>query len=216
MPKKAPAAPESAAPTAPDPGEAALAAAIADVDRAPAQTVDALPEWAQKIVHDSRAEAAQYRTSAKTAADDAQKHVMDTISAALGLNADLNPDVLAESLRTSQAEAAQNARNLAVYKAAAAAGANPERLMDSRSVMEQLSSIDPTDITAITAAIQAATAANPYLKAVQAAASSGTPMAGSHEDGQLTEEQFASIANDPNAILAAFDSGKLTRLMGGA
>lgn len=197
-----------------DPGEAALAAAIADAAKPDPETVDSLPEWAQKIIRDTRQEAATFRTSAKTAAERAAQEMADKVGALLGLKPDLNPDVLAQSLAQSQQEAAQRARELAVYKAAGVVGADPTKLLDSNSVMSAIADIDAADPAALTAAIKAAVAANPYLKAAQAAPASGTPLAGSGEQGQLTEEQFAAIANDPYAIVAAQKSGLLKRILG--
>lgn len=209
MADEAPATPEPV-----DEGESALAAAIAAADAPESQTLDTQPDWVQKIVRDARAEAAQYRTTAKTAAQAAQQELTDKMAALLGLKPELDPETLAASLKQSQSEAQARARELAVYKAAVASGANVDRLMDSRSVMDSVADIDPTDIAAITAAITAATTANPYLKATQAAASSGAPLSGTHEDGQMTEAQFAAIANDPAAVLAAYDAGKLDRIRG--
>lgn len=200
-----------------DPGEAALASAIAEASTPAPETVDALPSWAQKIVHDARAEAATHRTSAKTAAEKAQQELTDKIAVALGLKPDAatDPAALTASLTQAQTDAQNAARQLAIYKAAGTTGADPNRLLDSNSFMTSVAGIDPGDGAAITAAIQSAIAGNPILKAVQAAAASGAELGGSGEQSQLTEEQFARIANDPEAIVAAQNAGLLRNILGG-
>lgn len=199
-----------------DAGEAALAAAIAAAET-PAESVESLPDWAQKIIHDTRQEAANHRTTAKTAAEKAQQELTDKIAVALGLKPDAatDPAALTASLTQAQTEAQAAARQLAIYKAAGVAGADPGRLLDSNSFMSSVGGIDPTDGAAITAAIKSAMAGNQFLKAVQAAAASGGELGGTGEQGQLTEEQFARIANNPEAIVEAQKAGKLRNLLGG-
>ena len=213
MPEETPVEPVEA-----DPGEAALAAAIASVDTAP-EDVASLPSWAQKIITDARSEAAKARTGARDAATAAQaerQKLIDDLAGMIGLTQpDPNPEVLSQSLKQAQEERAAYLRELAIYKAASQAGADPAKITDSRSVMQTLADVDPNDHAALAAAIQAAVAANPTLRQVQASASSGTPLAGSGESaGQLTEEQFAAIQNDPEAIVAAQKAGRLQRILG--
>lgn len=199
------------APAAPVPAPPAAPAA------APVESVDQLPAWAQKLITDTRKEAGDYRTKAQTAADNAQKELTDKLAVALGLKPDAasDPAALTASLTEAQSKASQSARELAIFKAAAATGADPSRLLDSNSFMSSVAGLDPADGAAISAAISAALSANPLLKAVQAAAASGTELGGSGESGQLTEEQFARIKNDPEAIVAAQKAGLLRNILGG-
>lgn len=211
----APAVP--AAPAAADDaaGEAALAAAIAEANGS--QTVESLPDWAQKLIRDTRTEAATHRTAAKTAGDKATQDLTDKLAVALGLKPDAatDPAALTASLTAAQQQAQNAARELAIYKAAGSAGANPSRLLDSNTFMTSVAGLDPADGAALTAAIKSAIADNPLLKTVQAAVASGGELGGSGESSQFTEEQFARIANDPEAIVAAQKAGLLRNLLGG-
>ena len=199
--------------------EAALAAAIAETSSSSdnVETVESLPAWAQKIIHDTRTEAATHRTAAKTAGEKAQQELTDKIAVALGLKPDAatDPAALTASLTQAQQQAQDAARQLAIYKAAGSAGADPNRLLDSNTFMSSVAGLDPADGAAVTAAIKSAIAGNPLLKAVQAAAASGGELGGSGEQSQFTEEQFARIANDPEAIVAAQKAGLLRNLLGG-
>lgn len=178
-----------------------------------ASNVQELPDWAQKIISDARAGEARYRNEAKTAAETAVKDFSDKFASALGLKeeAAADPEALTKSLTEAQSKAAQSARELAIFKAAAATGADPSRLLDSNSFMTSVAQVDPADGAAITAAIQAAITANNTLKAVQAAAASGTELGGSGETGQITDEQLARMT--PEQITKALKEGKLAHLL---
>lgn len=196
------------------------APADAPVDAAP---VDAAPtetptptlsvEDLQKELSKVRQEAAGHRVAAKTAAEQAQKELTDKLAVALGLKPDAaaDPEALTKSLTDAQATAAKAARELAIFKAASTHGADPNRLLDSNSFMSSVQGLDPTDGAAINAAITAAIAANPNLKAVQAAAASGTELGGSGETGLITNEQLARMS--PEQIAKALDEGKLRHLL---
>lgn len=178
-----------------------------------AEKVEDLPAWAQKIITDTRKEAGDYRTAAKTAADNAQKELTDKLAVALGLKPDAatDPAALTASLTAAQSAAQSAARELAIFKAAASVGADPARLLDSNSFMSSVSGLDPADGAAVTAAINAAVAANPNLKAVLAAAASGTELGGTGETGQITEAQLAQMT--PEEINTALRAGKLKHLL---
>lgn len=202
-----------------DPGEAALAAAIASVESATdPEDVASFSPAAQRMIAGLRSENAKSRIALRDANAGFQterQKLVDEVAGMLGLKPDLNPEVLSESLRQAQDERAASIRELAIYKSASQSGADPAKILDSRSVMQTLADVDPNDHAALAAAIQAAVAANPTLRQVQAAASSGTPLAGSGESaGQLTEEQFAAIQNDPEAIVAAQKAGRLRHILG--
>jgi hypothetical protein len=178
-----------------------------------AETVDSLPSWAQKLITDVRKEAGDYRTAAKTSAEKAQQELTDKLAVALGLKEDAatDPAALTASLTAAQAAAQNAARELAIFKAASATGADPGRLLDSNSFMSSVAGLDPSDGAAVTAAINAAIAANPILKAVQAAAASGTELGGTGEQSQITMQQLAAMSHEQ--IDAARKAGKLQHLL---
>jgi hypothetical protein len=167
----------------------------------------------QKELAKVRQEAANHRINAKNAAEQAQKELTDKLAVALGLKQDaaVDPEALTKSLTEAQSKAQQAVRELAIFKAAAATGADPNRLLDSNSFMSSVAGLDPSDGAGITSAIQAAIAANPILKAVQAAAASGTELGGSGETGRITEEQLARMT--PEQINEALLAGKLQHLL---
>jgi hypothetical protein len=206
---------ETPTPTAP--AVPATPAAPAAEPAAPAPVAESAPslsvEDLQKELAKVRQEAAGHRVAAKTAADDAQKALTDRLAVALGLKPDAaaDPAALTASLTEAQTQAKQAARELAIFKASAATGADPSRLLDSNSFMSSVAGLDPSDGAAVTAAIQAAIAANPILKAVQAAAASGTELGGSGETGQITEQQLAAMS--PEEKVAALRAGKLQHLL---
>lgn len=154
-----------------------------------AQNVADLPDWAQTLIKDTRAEAAASRTNAKaTAAEEATTAVTEKIGRALGLikDGDTAPDAeaLTAQVAEQQAEARAAKVELAVFKAATPTGADPQALLDSRSFLDSIKDIDPTDTAAITAAITKATTDNPRLKATQAAARSGANFSGGTGEGR--------------------------------
>lgn len=191
----------------------AAAAPVAPSAPAPAESVDQLPAWAQKIITDARSGEANYRTKAQTAAEQATKDLVDKLAITLGLKEDAaaDPAALTASLTAAQAKAQESERKLAIFQAAAATGADPSRLLDSNSFMSSIQGLDPSNGAAINAAITAAIAANPILKAIQAAAASGTELGGSGEQGQITDAQLAQMT--PEQITKAFNEGKLAHLL---
>jgi len=178
-----------------------------------AEKVEDLPAWAQKIITDTRKEAGDHRAAAKTAAEKAQKELTDKLAVALGLKPDAatDPAALTASLTAAQTAAQSAVRELAIFKAASSVGADPARLLDSNSFMSSVSGLDPADSAAVTAAINAAIAANPNLKAVLAAAASGTELGGTGETGQITEAQLAQMT--PEEVTTALKAGKLQHLL---
>lgn len=205
-----PVAPPTGAPdatpasTAPPTGQAPAAPPVAPA------TVDDLPDWAQKIVRDARAEAAGSRTAAKTAADtaaeQAKAEMAQTIGKALGLIAGdepADPNKLTEQLSAAQSAARDNAVQLAVYRAAPKAGADPDSLLDSRSFLNALTDIDPDDAAAVTAAIAEAIKTNPKLKVGQAPGASGVDHSGGSGEGAHTlDAQIAEATKAGNHGLA--------------
>lgn len=175
--------------------------------------VEDLPAWAQKLITDTRSEAAKYRTEGKTAAEKAQQELTDKLAVALGLKPDAatDPTALTASLTTAQKQAEDAARQLAVFKAATNI-ADPTRLLDRTSFMTSIAGLDPNDGAALKAAIEAAVAADPTLKKAQAAgASTVDTSGGTGETGQITEEQLARMT--PEEIVEAQKKGLLRNLL---
>lgn len=166
--QSAPQAPQAPTPPAPDQAQAG--------DK-PESTITNLAD-ALKVIDDLRAENARSRTTAKqNAADEARTEIAEAIAQALGLQPDPasapDPQTQVQEL-TAQVEARTQAerqatRELAIYKTAHTAGADPERLLDSRSFLQSITDIDPTNTDALTEAIRTAVTQNPTLKATQAA-----------------------------------------------
>lgn len=181
---------------------------------APASPEPAGPSWdgniaslhpdAQKIIADLRKEAGDNRV-----AKNAETERVNAILKAAGIKTD-EPDPVEVASR-STAEAAAAKRELAIFKAASAAGADPTKLLDSNSFMSSVSGLDPSDGSAVSAAIQAALTANPSLKTARAASASGIPLGGSGEQGQVTEAQLAQMT--PEQIVDAQSKGLLRDLL---
>lgn len=177
-------APQTPAPAAPAPSEP--------------QDVASLPDWAQNLVKDLRAEAGAARTTAKAnAAQEARDALVQDLGKALGLvkDGDTPPDpaTLAAQL-TEQQTAARTAQvELAVYRAATTTGADPAALLDSRTFLDSVKDVDPADAAAITAAITKAITDNPRLKTVQAASKSGADLTG--RTGETTSKTPKNLAD---------------------
>lgn len=135
-------------------------------------------EDALKVIADLRKENARSRTNAKeTAANEARNDIANSIAKALGIVTDdttETPDpaeqvtALTNQVAETKTRAEQAQLELAVYKTAGTAGANPDALLDSRSFMNTIATIDPTDIEAVKVAVTDALTANPTLKATPA------------------------------------------------
>lgn len=193
------------------------------VEPVPVDSVDALPDFAQKMIRELRAEAAANRTKA-TSAEQTRQQTMDAIAKALGLKGDDDPAKAAQTAADERDAAKTVAKNLAVensiLRMAAKQGANPDALTDSRSFMRQLEGIDPAAddfAEKVEAAIKAALEANPALKAqgapVVAPARSGGPVGGGAPvAGQLSREDLKDMSSDQ--IVKAKEDGRLNQLLG--
>lgn len=173
----------------------AVAKAAADKAAADAKTkaaegkVEELPDWAQKIIKDTRGEAAENRTKA-TAAEKKQADALDAIAKALGLKKDeqVDPAELAKQLDEQRDAARQSAVELAVFRGASKHQGDPDALLDSRGFLAKLADIDPTDAkfaSKVDTAIKEAVDSNPKLKTTQAAGSSSAD----HGAGGSGEQQ---------------------------
>ena len=107
------------------------------------------------------------RTNAKAkAAEDARAELTQEFGKLLGFVDNETPADPAELARQIEAEKAARRSTqveLAVYKAAAKAGGDPDALLDSRSFLGTLDDVDPSDSDAVVAAVSAAVEGNPRL-----------------------------------------------------
>lgn len=126
----------------------------------------------------ARDEAYKNRQKANAAAQE-KADLIQTLGKALGLVKDddeqgKGPDAeaLTKQIADEQAKATSAARELAVYKAAASNGADPAKLLDSRSFLSSIENVDHTDDKAISAAIKTAVDGNTSFALARAAGAS--------------------------------------------
>lgn len=141
------------------------------------------PEKAKAEIERLRRENASERTNAKTkAAEDARNGLVQELGKALGLIKDgekaPDPEDLAKQVTEQTTAARQAQTELAVYRAAGKASADPDALLDSRAFLAKIADIDPTDTAKVTKAIEDAVKDNPKLRATQAAGRSGAEFNG--------------------------------------
>lgn len=175
----APVAPAPPAPPVPQPPTPPAAPPGAP----PEGDVKSLPDWAQKMISDARAEAGKERTTAKAnAANEAREQLLKEFGEKLGiLTPEAKPDPAAltaaigekdttiATLTTSNRELSVQ---LALYDHADKHGANPTALRDSVSFMKSLAGLDPTAAdfgTKLDDAIKTAVEANQQLRMVPGA-----------------------------------------------
>lgn len=143
----------------------------------------------------------------------------------LGGTAAPDPEQIARELADTRATAQQRAVEVAVLRAAQAAGADGDALLDSRGFLDKVSKLDPNDPAAIKAAVTDAMTANPRLAATPATptpaapaapaarqASTGADFAGSPGGArQLTQADLATMTKP--AIAKALKDGLLADLL---
>jgi hypothetical protein len=136
-----------------------------------------------KELADTRKEVGKERTTAKeTAAQEARNALVQDLGKALGLIKDEkapppDPAKLTAEIERATAAHRETAIELAVFKGAAAHGADPGALTDSRAFMAQLGKLDPADSAfakKVGEAIKAAVTDNPKLAATPAKSDSGS------------------------------------------
>lgn len=174
-----------------------------------AQKVEDLPDWAQTLVKDLRAENASARTNAKaTAAQEARDALTQELGKALGLVKDdagaPSVEDLTNQVATAQAASRQAAIELAVYRAANQHDGDPAALLDSRAFLAKVTDLDPSAkdfADQIGEAIKEQVETNPKLKVSGPAPSrSGGELGGKHEHqpGQSPAELAALIRKTRN------------------
>ena len=199
-------------------GQASAIENLSDVDK-----VEKLPQWAQRIISEARAGEAAQRTKASEA-DAKTKAILK----AAGIETDeADPVKIAAELETERSTSRQRAVELAVFRAASSAGADPDALLDSRGFLDKVKDLDPSDGQGIRLAIADAIQNNPRLKAqaaepataqpapsAPAAGVSGADFAGGTGAAaqQLTRDQLAGMS--PEDILKAHKDGRLSAVMG--
>lgn len=154
-----------------------------------------LPEWAQNLIKDTRKEAGDYRTAAKTAADAATKELTDKLAEALGIKDPTDPAKLLEQAKASNeattAELLGLKRQISARDAASKGGANAALLLDSASFRTALDALEPADKTFeanLERLVKTTLETQPHLKAARAAGASGVEMTGgSGEPTQITD-----------------------------
>lgn len=126
-------------------------------------------------IKELRRENAKRRThnnaAVQQAQQQAQQDVVQQIGKALGIidDGETTPDAqqLTQQL-TEQTQAAKQAQlELAVYKAASSHGADADALLDSRSFLEKVADLDPTNTDELNAAIKDVVENNPRLQTGQ-------------------------------------------------
>lgn len=178
-----------------------------------------VPEWAKDPakayaeVQRARQEAAADRTASREAA---KAEARTELLKELGLTkADepADPAQLAADLANTRTQAADAARELAIFRNAPA-GTDVQALLDSRAFIAKVGGIDPTDSPALVAAIAEASQGNRY-RTVQAPAQSGMDLTGgdqaqrTYTRAQLRDPVF--YRSNRADIQAAQREGRITR-----
>ncbi|MEV8029263.1 hypothetical protein [Cellulosimicrobium funkei] len=191
-------------------------------DPSPEPSGDEPKTFDEDYVKGLRAEAAKYRTAAKTAADTAIADLTKNIGKTLGLIKDDEPADPAEL--TKQIEAERNAARaaqveLSVFRVAGKHQADADALLDSRAFLTRVKALDPTAddfASQVEDAVKTAVENNPKLRVVQAATKAGSDLSAGNADpkkGQLTREQFAALTVSERA--KAIKDGRVKNLLSG-
>jgi hypothetical protein len=184
-PQDAPPAP-TGEPTTPPPAPGVTDAGTAAGSTGTTQGEPSSPSTSPNV-EALRAEVADWRTKAQSA----QQDFVDKIAKALGINgAGETPTVeqVTDQLTAAQQDARERAVDLAVYRAAGPASADPDALLDSTAFRKRVAELDPAAdgfTEKVTAAITTAVKDNPRLAAGPAAAprSGGEITGGSPTNG---------------------------------
>lgn len=160
------------------------------------EDVSSLPEWAQTLIRKANADAADARTSKTSAEKTAQDRVTAILTAAgidTGEGEDDPVKAAADARETAENDARQARLELAVYKSAPTANADPAALLDSRAFLARAADLDPSDQEAVAGAIRDAIKDNPKLAATQAAPRNSADFTGASGDGAITPEKFRDM-----------------------
>ncbi|MFI2037601.1 hypothetical protein ACH470_23580 [Streptomyces bottropensis] len=228
----APATPTAPATTPPAPVSTPPAPATPPAPTAPPaapqggepQDVASLPAWAQKLITDTRAEAASYRTRAQAVeqgqppAATATAPATPTAPPAPGdaPEGDVSrlPLWAQRAITDGQTAGRRAAVQAAIIQAAPGAGADVARLLDSQSFAATVATVDPTDTAAITQAITTAVTAQPWLSAQATGPARGGADFGGTGAGEVTPAQFAAMSYAERVALHQSDPDTYRRLAG--
>ncbi|MGW2932952.1 hypothetical protein ACWDA7_14040 [Streptomyces sp. NPDC001156] len=148
----------------------------------------------------------------------ANSDLLAKVAEALGLDAGTKPDAdqLTQQLSASQAEVRQSKVEAAVLRTAARLGVDGDALLDSRSFVDSLAELDPSDSAAVEAAVNAVKSrfqkADTGASAPTPPAHSGAPISGSPGGSKpITETELAQMT--PDQIAKAYEDGRLAHLM---
>ncbi|MFE4991418.1 hypothetical protein ACFRH4_08710 [Streptomyces mirabilis] len=150
----------------------------------------------------------------------ANNDLLAKVAEALGLDAGTKPDAdqLTQQLTASQSEVRQSKVEAAVLRTAARLGVDGDALLDSRSFLNSLTDVDPSDSAAVEAAVNAVKTRfqNPSTTTADAVptppARSGAPINGSPGGSKpITEAELARMS--PDQITKAYEDGRLAHLM---
>ncbi|MGW2062800.1 hypothetical protein ACWCO9_19465, partial [Streptomyces sp. NPDC001937] len=203
-PRAQPQAPAPAAPAAPAPAPAAPAAE--------AQSVTSLPDWAQTLIHNTRAEAASWRVQAQQGAAQPQApapapQAPPIVEGDVATLPQWAQQRITDATRQADTQAA-------VYRLAQQTGADPAALLHTPAAMAGIAAVDLADEAALTAAITAAVNAHPWI-----AARPGGPARSGADftpgSGEVTAAQFAAMDYDARIALHTSDPDTYRRLAAG-
>lgn len=139
--------------------------------------IEELPDWAQKHIADLRKENGDRRQANKTAVEEAARKAAEDAYKKMGVTLGLVKADEAPDASKVDSALADSQRELAVYRLAPQ-GVDVQRMLDSRSFMNSLSSIDPTDTAALKTAIDAAVNSNSAFKVTPVVPKSGGDLGG--------------------------------------
>lgn len=163
------------------------------------ENVSDLPEWAQRIIRDTRAEAADQRTGRqadKEAADARVKAILQAAGIDTGDDDGDGEDPVkaaADAREAAEREAREARLELAIHRAAGGLNADPAALLDSRAFLTRAADLDPSDQEAVAGAIRDAIKDNPKLAVTQAAPRNHADFTGASGDGAITPEKFRDM-----------------------
>lgn len=180
--------------------------------------VESLPEGAQKVIRDLRAENAQRRTGL-TAAEQKQQDMVRAFAKAAGIELPddqqaPDPAELTKQVTEREARARQAELKLAVFQAAPEHGADPNRLLKFTDFLDAVREVDPTDTEAIKTAINKAVTENAWLKAGRVPGASGADHTGGSGEGAVSQAQFDAMSAGQRQTLYQTDPDTYRRLAG--
>ncbi|TSI11964.1 hypothetical protein [Brevibacterium aurantiacum] len=199
---------DNSTPSTNDAGDATNDGQDADDEQGkPSQADDPKLAAARDEAYQNRVKAREAKEAADATAAE-KDALIQQLGKALGLIKDDDkgdgPDAeaLTKQIADEQAKATEAARELAVYKAAATNGADPTKLLDSRSFLASIKDVDHGDEKAIGAAIKAAVDANKSFASARAAGASTADTASGPGGGSTPKAEVSledALASHYNA-----------------